>query len=187
MPINRPFSSVAIKNVDSYRMSAVGIHIFPKNNSFYCILIQRPSYQGVHSAQVSFPGGKAEQSDPTIEYTARRESWEEVGIQMNDAELLGKITAVYIPVSNFLVEPFVYYLQKEPTFKLDDREVDSLILFDLKDLMSPHCIERGTVNLGNGFKKKDIPYFNIENKVIWGATAMMLSELRDILGELDPF
>lgn len=181
MPINRPFSSEAIKKAQNYRESAVGIYIFPHQNSFHSVLIQRPSYEGVHSGQVSFPGGKKETGDSSIEFTARRESFEEIGIDLEVGELIGELTQVVIPVSQFIVQPFVYFLEEKPDFILDQREVADVIVFDLEKSLVFSEVQKSSIDLGNGIRRKDVPHFTIENKIVWGATGMILSELRETI------
>lgn len=181
MPINRPLSSDAFKNAENYRESAVGIYIFPHQSAFHTVLIQRPKYDGTHSGQISFPGGKKEHSDPTIEFTARRETFEEVGIDFHTGELIGGLTDVYIPVSKFIVRPFVYFLDETPNFKLDPREVEDILLVDLESSIVNNPIERSTIEFRGGIKQKNVPHFTIQENIVWGATGMILAELRDTI------
>jgi 8-oxo-dGTP pyrophosphatase MutT (NUDIX family) len=104
-PLNRPLTSDALKNTSNYRESAVAIVLFESNNQIECILTQRPEYDGSHSGQVSFPGGKKEDTDEHLEATARRECKEEIGVELSLENYLGELSPVYIPVSRFLVLP----------------------------------------------------------------------------------
>jgi 8-oxo-dGTP pyrophosphatase MutT (NUDIX family) len=142
------------------------------------VFIKRPKYNGHHSGQVSFPGGKYEESDISIEQTALRESQEEIGINVDSVNILGKLTNLYIPVSNFMVHPFVGYTKEIPKFVIDKNEVDYMVYSSIDQL----------INLKIEFTKKEfnqtqynIPYFNINGETVWGATAMILNEFIEIL------
>ena len=183
MPINRPLSSAALKEAIDAKESAVAVMIFEENGIQHCTLIQRPSYEGSHSGQVSFPGGKRESSDENLAFTAIRECWEEVGIQLSDDHLIGKLTSVYIPVSNFHVEPFLFYYPQKPAFKPDEREVESIFTITMNELLDDSNLDKMEVKLNANLTMKNIPCFNIENKQIWGATALILNELKELLRE----
>jgi 8-oxo-dGTP pyrophosphatase MutT (NUDIX family) len=144
-------------------------------------LIQRPSYDGSHSGQVSFPGGKRELSDENLAFTAIRECWEEVGIRLSENHLIGKLTSVYIPVSNFHVEPFLFYYSEKPDFKADEREVESIFTITMNELLDDSNLDQMEVKISTNLTMKNIPCFNIANKQIWGATALILNELKMIL------
>jgi len=139
-------------------------------------LIQRPTYNGAHSGQISLPGGKHEENDRDLIYTALRETHEEIGIIPEHVEVAGCLTDLYISVSNFIVTPVIGFADKKPQFSIDPNEVDAVIETGLSALFDPYCRKHGTVIAGGKFKIQT-PYFEIENKIIWGATAMMLSEL----------
>jgi 8-oxo-dGTP pyrophosphatase MutT (NUDIX family) len=179
-PINRARSSLAIKKAVEIKESAVGIHLFPNKNSLDCILIQRPIYNGSHSGQISFPGGKKEKSDPHFEFTARRESFEEIGIPISNGKLIGELTQVYIPVSNFVVKPFIFFHNEIINFIPDSREVQEIFKINLKDLDDDSNISEMDIQISSELILKDVPYFNLSNKQIWGATALILNELKDL-------
>lgn len=181
MPVNRPFSSQVRKNADGYRQSAVAIVLYEAQDELMSLLIQRPSYEGVHSQQIAFPGGKRDPEDPDIEYTARRECMEEVAIPMNQLQLLGRLTDVYIPVSKFIVAPHVYAIDSLPKLIPDAREVDEIIPFNTSRLLDADGIQQMDMTFANGFKQKNVPFFDIEKRIVWGATGMILSEFRTIL------
>jgi 8-oxo-dGTP pyrophosphatase MutT (NUDIX family) len=137
----------------------------------------------VHSGQISLPGGKFDESDITLEKTALRECHEEIGIQ-NNIEVLGQLTPIYIPVSKFMVTPFVAILNEEdPTYILNVNEVQNVIEFPVDDLRSPHIVKQTTVEPTAGIKLKT-PYFDIQGKIVWGATAMILNEFKHLLLKL---
>jgi 8-oxo-dGTP pyrophosphatase MutT (NUDIX family) len=139
-------------------------------------LIQRPTYNGAHSGQVGFPGGKAEPSDRDIIDTALRETEEEIGICAANVEVVGRLSDLHIGVSNFVVTPVVGFLRKDPVFILDKQEVEMVIEAELFDIINPMKRKEGTI-MARGEFAIQTPYFEIENRIVWGATAMMLNEL----------
>lgn len=149
-------------------------------------LIQRPSYNGAHSAQVSFPGGKYENEDIDLVQTALRESKEEIGIDPKQVEIVGRISDLFIWVSNFIVTPIVGVASAPPIFVKDEKEVDSIIETDLFDILNPEKRKEGTI-LARGKYKIQTPYFDIDERIVWGATAMMLSELSIVIGKTGIF
>jgi 8-oxo-dGTP pyrophosphatase MutT (NUDIX family) len=163
--------------------SAVAVMLFEENGVQHCTLIQRPSYDGSHSGQVSFPGGKRESSDENLAFTAIRECWEEVGIRLSENHLIGKLTSVYIPVSNFHVEPFLFYYPQKPEFKSDEREVESIFTITMNELLDDSNLDHMEVKINANLTMKNIPCFNIADKQIWGATALILNELKILLLE----
>ncbi len=185
IPQKRLSARKLLASQKEYRSSAVGIILYPKNNNFHSLLIQRSTYIGNHSGQVSFPGGKKDQTDINLEHTARRECFEEVNFPLESGQLIGTLSPIYIPVSNFMVTPFLFYTKEEPKFVANDREVEHLIPFKLKILLDDGIQKKGTIRISEQVRQKDVPYFEIENKIVWGATAMMLSELKEILKRLE--
>lgn len=184
-PLNRPLSSEALKNAVDVRDSAVAVVLFRNKDQIECILTQRPEYDGNHGGQVSFPGGKKDPDDKDLEETARRECFEEIGIPRNEGKLIGQLTEVYIPVSGFLVKPFVYFHEQLPQLKKDQREVSEILTFPLFDLKKEERISSTEIHLRNGMIYKNIPYFDLADKKVWGATALILNEIREILLEID--
>lgn len=150
-----------------------------KKNEASILLTQRASYKGTHSAQISFPGGKVEKGDKNLQATALREAFEEVGIHKSDVTIIREMTDVYIPPSNFLATPFIGYAIKKPKY-LINHEVESTIEITVNDLMSDSSIV--SINMNTSYMDNvDVPAFSIDNKIIWGATGMMLSEIKDLL------
>lgn len=181
MPLKRPLSSVAKANAINYRESAVGIILYPLNDSIHCILIRRPSYEGAHSGQISFPGGKRDLDDIDLEFTARRECREEIALPHEHADLIHPLTEVFIPVSKFSVQPYVFFTDILPDLTPDDREVEEIISFDVFDLIRHKEIPHTSIPINAGFTMKDVPYFDIHGHIVWGATAMMLAEMKVLL------
>ena len=146
----------------------------------HLILILRKTYHGVHSAQIGFPGGKYEVEDPNLEYTALRETQEEVGVPINMIEVLKPLTQIYIPPSNFTVAPFLGITHQTPKFVKQDDEVEDVIEVKLVDFLSDaNAIETKVMTSYN--LELEVPAFKLNGHVVWGATAMMLSELKDLL------
>jgi len=160
------------------RPAAVAIHFYLKNAAWHFILIERSTYNGQHSGQMAFPGGKPEATDPHLEYTARRESFEEIGIPIDQGQHLKTLSKVWIPVSGFEVSPYVFWHDQAPQLKPDPREVHEMISVALSDLlMEESCIQKD-INIPGGVILKDHPCFLLNNKIVWGATALMLNEVR---------
>ena len=181
MPINRPFSQEALKRATDYRKSAVGLVLYKEANSIRCVLIQRTNYDGTHGGQISFPGGKMDAIDIDLEHTAKRECMEEIALDPARIKTIGLLSEVYIPVSKFLVQPYIFYVESLPELKPDEREVDEIFSFEIETLLDESRIKRIDLKFRNGLNQKDVPYFDIENKVVWGATAMILSEFKAVL------
>jgi 8-oxo-dGTP pyrophosphatase MutT (NUDIX family) len=174
-------SSEALKAAKDHRVSAVMALIFEASGEHYIIVIERQDYDGKHSGQMGFPGGKWEEQDETELAAALRETQEEIGIDPASIVVLGSLTNVYIPVSNFLVHPFVGFLDRRPDLKIDEREVKAVFPFKLSELLNPDNKIETTINVSKEMTLKNVPAFLIGGKIIWGATALMLNELRIVL------
>jgi len=161
------------------KLSSVLILLYPHNNEVYTVLIKRASYNGHHSGQVSFPGGKFEKGDKSLIDTALRETSEEVGVQYKDVNVLGNISSLLIPVSNIMVLPIIGYTNKRPDFEHDPVEVNQIIEVSLNELLLPSIIKNGIIKVEN--RKIKTPYYSVQNQIIWGATAMIISEFLEIL------
>ncbi|MGJ8592416.1 MAG: NUDIX hydrolase [Aquaticitalea sp.] len=144
------------------------------------ILILRKTYKGVHSAQVGFPGGRHEDSDESLQHAALRETWEEVGVPIVDIEVLKPMTELYIPPSNFTVFPFFGVTHKTPMFVKQDEEVEDLIEVFVTDFLDELNVMSVKV-MTSLEKEMEVPAFRLNGHIVWGATAMMLSEVKDLL------
>lgn len=180
-PLNRLPSSIAITQTENYRFSAVACILHPRGNSLEIVLIERPTYDGAHSGQIAFPGGKMEESDPNDEFTARRECFEEIGIELKDEHYLGKLTDVFIPISSFVMHPHLYFVENLPEFNPDIREVASILCVDFFKNINEQNIERKDLPTQQKFVLKNVPGFLVKDKFVWGATALVLNELRELL------
>lgn len=162
--------------------SGVLLLLFPDAGQIYLCLIKRPSTMKHHPGQVSFPGGKVEKEDPSAEMAAIREAQEEVGIDPNIVKIIGKLSELYVEVSKFLIHPFIAWADKKPDFIINKSEVDELILLPINDLVANETIMETDMDTVTG--KLRIKYYPYKNQIIWGATAMILSELIEILKKI---
>lgn len=177
----------SLKNFDigikKPKIAAVMMLFYPKNGITHLVLIVRNSYKGVHSAQIAFPGGKYEAHDEIFENTALRETHEEVGIHPNSMEIIKTFTPMYIPPSDFMVHPFLAICKEEIVFIPDTKEVANIIELPLTVFLSDTIITDAKLNTSYA-NDITVPAFKIEEHIVWGATAMMLSELKDVLKDV---
>ena len=160
------------------KTAAVLIGFFEKGNNWYFPLIKRPMHEKNHPGQIALPGG-AKENNETLEETALREAFEEVGIIPNNVEIIGKLTPLPVPVSNYLIYPFVGIINKEPEWKINKDEVAELIILKLDDLIEADNGYSENWDLrGNKVK---VPVFKLSDKTIWGATATVLCEMLDLI------
>ena len=144
------------------------------------VLILRNTYKGIHSAQIGFPGGKFEPKDDSLEHTAIRETFEEIGIPIQNIEVLKQLTEVYIPPSNFYVQPFLGILKETPIFIKQDEEVKEVIEILLHHFIDDDNVISTSVETSYNMKV-EVPAYELNGHIVWGATAMMLSEIKDLL------
>ncbi|MEE9363654.1 MAG: CoA pyrophosphatase [Cellulophaga sp.] len=185
IPINRikelESDSKTRKNV---RKAAVVALFYPDENlKTKLLLILRKTYKGVHSNQIGFPGGKVEDEDFDLKATALRETWEEVGVASEYISLVKTLTSVYIPPSNFEVQPYIGICNRELQFTIQEEEVASLVEVFVTDLMNDE--NRNTQKMNTSYATEiDVPIFKLNGYTVWGATAMMLNEIKDLLKQL---
>jgi len=176
------FRRFSLEVPQNHRKSAVLLLFYPDLGKGFFPLIKRPIYSGVHSGQVALPGGKMEKNDPDVIFTALREAEEEIGVDACKVEVLGRLSDLYIPVSNFLVSPVVGFLEDLPRLVPEQKEVSKIISTSVQDMVRPELKKRTYLELGGGIRL-DTPFFDIDGEVVWGATAMILSELLCLLRE----
>jgi len=153
---------------------------YPSNGKIYMVFIKRTEYPGVHSGQISFPGGGREQGDRDIVDTALREAEEEIGVNRNTVVPIGKLTDLFIPPSNFIVTPIVGYTNERPDFRPDPDEVDRILEFPLEELLDELNNQEKDITIFPAINLR-VPCFYVAGNVIWGATAMILNELIDVI------
>ena len=166
-------------DTSSATKSSVLISLYPKGNNLNTVFILRQTYDGVHPGQVSFPGGRLEPEDISLVHTALREAEEEVNINAGKVKVLGTLSELYIPPSNYIVLPVIGLHDKRPDLQADISEVAAIIETDLSFLFDEKRIKQKFIQINN--QKIDAPYFDVQGNVIWGATAMILSELKEVI------
>lgn len=162
------------------RLSAVLIILFHEDGKLKIVFIRRSEYVGIHSGQIAFPGGRYEESDKDLETTALREVEEEIGIKTDTVDILGHLTDLYIPPSNFMVRAFVGYVNEKPVFNINEREVQEVLVLNYEHFKHPDVIKVREFKTHNSTRLTKAPYFDVEGAIIWGATAMILTELLDL-------
>lgn len=168
-----------------YKRAATLMLLYPKKDQWYFALMLRPDYDGVHGGQVSFPGGKIEEGE-TPEQAAIRECEEEIGVDQKRIQLLGKLTDVYIPPSNILVNPYIGYIDYEPIFYPDAKEVEQVLEVPLDDVFREDLVKQKKIKVGRYSDKPftiEVPYFEFCYETVWGATALMISEFKEMMRE----
>ncbi len=168
------------KMIDTKKAGVLALFYPDQNQRTRMVLILRKTYKGIHSAQIGFPGGKIESNDINLEMTAMRETYEEVGVVYSHIEVLKELTKVYIPVSNYFVQPFLGIVKSTPEFIKQDDEVEDVIEVLLDHLLDDKLVTTKTVPTAYGIEI-DVPAYHLNGHVVWGATAMMLSEIKDLL------
>ncbi|CAN5626280.1 CoA pyrophosphatase [soil metagenome] len=181
-PPHRLPASHYLNQAINYKEAAVMALIFPDANDGRAriIFIERTGGMDVHAHQISFPGGKKEPNDIDFLDTAIRETEEEIGVNKNLIIYTGALSKLYIPPSNFLVYPYVGMLDSQPDFILSTKEVKQVISPDLSLFLDPNNKKDAAFKSSQGYEVK-APYYQIGEFKIWGATAMMISELMEVI------
>ena len=165
------------------KLASTLVLLFPdENNILHFVLIKRPQYSGVHSNQYALPGGKKEGNEDKEE-TALRETQEEIGVQRDKIQIIGKLSEIYVPPSNFLIFPFIGYCSSIPLFIADQNEVDEIIEIQLDELFKNDVIKitnKSIVHKGQKFNLS-VPFLDLNGRDVWGATGAILNELKVIL------
>ena len=158
--------------------AAVLILLYPIKGKWHFFLTKRTNSVGHHKGQISLPGGALEKGESHKE-AAIRETFEELGIQSGDINIIGPLTSLYIPISNFKIFPFVGWLKNAPKLNIQSKEVSKVFSPSIYSLTDPKTKKiKDSILLG---QKVKIPFFNLKNEVVWGATSMILSEFKKIL------
>ena len=165
------------KKLNNMKQAAVLICLFKKNGDYHLPLIRRPMHEKNHPGQIALPGGAREENE-ALENTALREAFEEVGIIPDSVDIIGKMTPLPVPISKYLITPFIGITENEPKWNINEKEVDELIILKFKDLIDSDDGYYEDWNLNSHMLR--VPIFKVMNKDIWGATAAVLSELVDL-------
>jgi len=165
--------------VASVKQSSILLLLFPEGEKIFTCLTKRPPTMTFHPGQISFPGGKVEKEDLSAEMTALREAREEIGIDTSNIRILGKLSDLYVEVSRFSIQPFLAWADRRPDFLVNSVEVEELILFPLSDFVTNETIFETELDTVTG--PLQIKYYPHNGEIIWGATAMIISELIEIL------
>jgi 8-oxo-dGTP pyrophosphatase MutT (NUDIX family) len=163
------------------RRSSVLVWLYPRAGEIFTRLILRAEYPGVHSGQVAFPGGTWEETDKSLWDTALREAGEEVGLPKEKITKIGELSPVYIPPSNFWVQPFIGISESFIPPVIDSAEVQKAIDMNIQLLLEPSLKEEKVIFHNSSKSEQKTPYYNIQEYTVWGATAMILSELEELL------
>lgn len=180
-PLNRIslINSIDFSKITPKR-AAVMMLLYPKETQTHLALILRADYNGVHSSQIGFPGGKVEPEDIDLSCTALRETNEEIGVDRNTINVIRAFTQVYIPPSNYMVYPFMGICNSELKFQLQEEEVAGVLELPLCDFLDDALLKSKTIKTSYS-DSIEVPGFRIKNHFVWGATAMMLNELKETL------
>lgn len=180
MPVTRKTIYRDVVIPDDAKKSAVLILLYPTADGLHFPLIERTEYPGVHSKQIGLPGGSWEEEDADYIATALRETEEEIGVNRHQIEVIGQLSALYIPPSNFWVQPVLGFVPQVPSFIPDPSEVASIIETPLAVLTDPATAGESKIQHSSG-AYLTVPSYIIQGHVVWGATAMMLSELSRLM------
>ncbi|WP_435254765.1 NUDIX hydrolase [Tenacibaculum sp. A30] len=173
------YSEELILSKNPKKAAVLALFYPDSNNQTRFLLTERASYNGAHSAQISFPGGKFDKTDDNLKTTALRETYEEVGVPFDAIQIIRQTSDAYIPPSNFLVAPFIGISKKTPLFIPNEEvaEVIEVLVSDLLDDENLTFVEMETSYM----KNIEVPCFKLNDYIVWGATAMILSEIKDLL------
>lgn len=167
---------------DNLKNSSVLLALYIENEELFGCLIKRPKHMKYHAGQVALPGGRIEKDESAIE-TALRETYEEIGIKPEQIEILGNLSELYVEVSNFIIHPIVGWLNIKPVFSINKNEVEKMVLFPL--LRYKNNFEKVKIETISG--ELEVPCIKFNGEIIWGATAMILSEFYDVLEKNNSF
>ena len=175
MPFRRPTKGEAIKMGHSVRSAAVLLLLVPHEGLWSVVLMQRPEYPGVHSGQISIPGGEVEPHDEDAIGTALREFEEEMGVALDADNVIAQLTERYIPPSQFAVVPFIGVLEEVPVWNLEAEEVADVLVVPVSEFLGEQALRSTPIEMSDG-TRVNLPAYHFNEQVIWGATAIMLAE-----------
>ncbi len=184
-PSNRRELVKLSTDADKARPSSILIILYPDSmGDISTVFIKRVEYPGVHSGQIAFPGGKFETEDTSLLQTALRETKEEIGLEIPENLVAGKLTNLYVPPSNYIISPYVAVLDKIPLLNPDFIEVAEAFSVPLSHFLSPESRVVRSYKTNSGIEIP-IPGFTFGNYFIWGATAMIFSEFLEVIKSIN--
>ncbi len=172
-------SNLNFRHAGAPRQGAVLIMLYPDDRNWWFPLMQRPTYNGVHSGQISLPGGRMEREDSDLIVTALRETREELGVSVNENQVLGCLTELYITASHYKVLPVVAMIEQRPRYQPDLREVQQVFEVNTSDLQNINNRKSAEIEV-RGIQI-EAPHFTLQDQMVWGATAMILNEFLSVL------
>lgn len=175
MPFSRPTVSAALEAGKEVRYAAVALPVFPKAGEWQIALMKRTEYPGVHSGQISIPGGEVEAGDIDLTFTACREFREEMGVTLPPDSIISGLSDRYIPPSQFAVTTFIAVLEAEPCWNVDADEVANVLVMPISQLLHSNALVSTAIQVQKGVRV-DLPAYHYADEVIWGATAIILTE-----------
>jgi len=179
IPINSITEKAFIPPKDA-KQASVSIILFEENNQLFFLLTKRTDNVEYHKGQVSLPGGAIDKNETAI-MAALREAKEEIGIDSSSLISLGQLSSLYTPVSYFNIHVFLWYSMIQPQMKINDSEVDQVYKISLDELIDNNLVLKSPINK-SGFKI-NVPAYHFNKCICWGATAMIITELKDIINE----
>ena len=179
IPINS-FTEKAFTPPKDAKQASVGIIVFKENNKLFFLLTKRTENVEHHKGQVSLPGGAIDRNE-TAKNASLRETNEEIGIDSSTLESLGQLSSLYTPVSYFNIHVFLWYSKVQPQIKINNSEVDQVYKIGLDELIDNNLVSNTPINK-SGFEI-NVPAYNFNECICWGATAMIITELKDIISE----
>jgi 8-oxo-dGTP pyrophosphatase MutT (NUDIX family) len=184
-PLNRKNTADYSQYFAKAKKASVLVILENYQQEAHLIVTLRRAYPGVHSGQISFPGGKQEPKDPSLKDTALRETLEEIGVAGTQLQVKGALSPIYIPPSNYYVSPFLAFADEELTLIPEEKEVERIYRLPLLELLKPQTLQTKTIAYENGYTLK-APAFVLPEVDIWGATAMVLNEMLSLVRKLEP-
>jgi len=164
--------------ITEINQAAVLMLLFPRKGKLSTVFIRRPSFMKFHAGQIALPGGQFEPEDKNLTETALREAAEEIGINSGQVEIIGRLSTLYVRISNFSIHPFIGWSSVVPSFHLDTNEVADIHIISVDDLLNPEILQDRKVETSHGLN--EFPGFHLDDIFIWGATAMILSEFIEV-------
>lgn len=182
LPKGRQLSSISRKEAVAPKQASVAVHLFFTNpENPHLILIKRSVYDGAHSGQIAFPGGKTDEKDKDLIHTALRESHEEIGLRTDESQLIGALSPVYIPISNFNVQPFLFLHFNSLALLAEDREVAEILTVPLSEIIEDKNINKREITLKDTNETIEVTGFLLQENWVWGASALILNEVKEVL------